>query len=116
MDFVEWFFQDYGEVQVLDRPPDFEEHVRERKHSVSFLEVLEVHSDYLRTEYFYNEGHLEGEPDRDAPILMLGYTQAGRFLCVPITPADTRGHWLALTAYEPDSPALEEMYKDYVEG
>ena len=116
MEYVEALLREYGEVNRLIRVANFDEHVKERGHRVKFSEVLEIQSNLRETEYFYNEGYLEGEPARDAPIIMLGYTSNRRFLCVPIEPTATKGTWRALTAFEPDGPFYQRLYRQYSEG
>ena len=46
-------------------------------------------------EYFENEGE-----NRRAPIIMVGPTEVGRIVCVPIEPTHTRGLWHPVTAFE----------------
>jgi len=112
---VEEFLREYGEVDRLVRIGNFDQHVKEQHHEVKFSEVLEVQQNLAETEYFYNEGHFEGDPGRDAPLVMLGFTSERKFLCVPIEPASTRGTWRALTAFEPDGPFYPRLYQEFRE-
>ena len=73
--------------------------------------MVQVTNNRDETEYIYNEGHLEEEPGKDAPVLMLGYTTSRRFLYVPIEPTGTYGVWRAVTAYEPDGPFYLRLYR-----
>jgi hypothetical protein len=62
------------------------------RHQVSMTEILEVHGGDPR--YFMNSG------THRAPIIMVGPTAAGRWLCVPLEPAGQSGVWRPVTAFE----------------
>lgn len=86
-----------GTVDELDFDDELKEHLSERgtydKHIVSILELSDVLHNNPR--FFLNGG--EG---RRAPLIMVGYTQAGRWLCVPMEPTTRRGVWHPVTAFE----------------
>ena len=103
-------FGQYGPVEELELDEELELHLRERgifdKHIVSFAEILEVHAGSPR---FMENSSV---PNRRAPIVMVGPTRAGRFLCVPIEPTGKRGVWRPVTAFT----ANAHHVKRYEEG
>jgi hypothetical protein len=109
VDNVEHFFQQYGEVDVLEPDDDFRAHLRERGRNISVTEIVEVHAS-LETEYSDNEAYQQD--DRNAPVIMLGYTHKARFLSVPIDPTGNRGVWRPRTAYKGDKDD-EQQYWEY---
>lgn len=90
-------FRQNGNVEELDLDEELELHLREQghydKHIVSFDEILEVFAGSPR----FKEN--SSVPNRRAPIVMVGPTQAGRFLCVPIEPTGKWGIWRPVTAF-----------------
>jgi hypothetical protein len=102
----QWWYRRHGRVRVLVRAADFDDEAE--LHGVDFGEVLEIHENAQNRRFRYNHGYIEGE--RSTPLMMLGYTQSHRFLCVPIAPTGTLGQWKVITAYEPD----DDFYEDWV--
>ena len=89
-------FEQVGPVEELQIDDEFLAHMAERgtyqKHRVAVVELLEVHAGAPR--YFLNSG------TGRAPLLMVGRTGAGRWVCVPIEPTGQHGVWRAVTAFE----------------
>ena len=77
------------------------------KHFVSLKEIRQVHVG--ASKYFENEG--EG---RSAPIIMVGPTDSGRIIVVPIQPMHTKGTWRPITAFEANAHH-RERYEEKVE-
>ena len=98
----------YGGVVSLDMDDALRRHIEERatygKHRVSFLEIAQVHQS--RHKLFVNSS-----PTGRAPLVMVGATRAGRFLCIPIEPTSKRGVWRPITAYEANRHHIER-YKE----
>jgi hypothetical protein len=87
----------HGAVEELEFTEEFLEHMRSRgtyeKHVVNVTEILEVHSG--EPKYFLNSS------TGRAPVIMLGITTDGRWLCVPVEPVSGRkGVWQPVTAFE----------------
>ena len=105
---LETIYAENGSVQDLDLDYELEAHLRERgisgKHIVSFAEILEVFDGV--PEYFKNS------PGRRAPLVMVGPTLDGRFLCVPIEPTEKFGVWHPVTAYTANTHHIER-YRSY---
>jgi hypothetical protein len=121
---LEDLFGAYGTVDELELGDRLLEHLRERatfkKHVVSLAEIVQAHEGAPR--YYLNEGSTAGSTatatgrpssegtqdnprtgnprDRAAPIVMLGATDAGRILKVPLVPTDYWGIWRPITAFE----------------
>ena len=98
-------FERYGTVDVLRVDGDFVNHQTDPatnygKHLVGGHEVAEVHSD--SGMFFPNIG-----ANRRAPVIMVGYTREGRYICVPIVPTSVHGEWVPISAYEANSWARE---------
>ncbi len=77
------------------------------KHFVSPKEIRQAHAG--APKYFENEG--EG---RGAPIIMVGPTNSGRIVVVPIEPTHTKGVWRPITAFEANAHH-RERYEENVE-
>lgn len=111
---VRRLYEEHGSVEELNIDVRFQQHLLERttyeKHVVTISEVLEVHASAPR--YFLNEGY-EPEGER-APVIMVGQTAKGRWLCVPIEPAGTRGVWRPKTAFQANRHHIEK-YKGVTE-
>jgi len=94
---IESLFELHGRVEQLILDDALFDHLLERgfydRHAVSFEEILSVHLGAPR--YFLNTG--EG---RSAPLIMVGPTQQGRFLLVPMVPSGQWGTWRPITAFE----------------
>jgi hypothetical protein len=90
-------FETHGKVEALECDDDLAQHLRDRgfypKHAVAISEILEAHAGQPR--YFANAG-----TGRRAPVIMVGRTQAGRVIVVPIEPTSRRGVWRPVTAFE----------------
>ena len=91
-------FESHGRVEELDIDEEFAIHMADPrrqhyKHLVSEKEVRQVHA--VAPEYFENEGE-----NRRTPIIMVGPTETGRIVCVPIEPTHARGLWYPVTAFE----------------
>jgi hypothetical protein len=84
---AQWFAR-RGAVRLLRFDVAFRRHLAERstyaKHRVTITEVAQVHGS--QPQYFLNTS-----PAGRAPIIMVGHTAAGRWLCVPIRPTRQRG-------------------------
>ncbi len=115
---LEGLFREHGRVERLWFDDAFLQHLRQRatyaKHMVSVAEILEVHADAPR--YFENTGRPAASsshtgPSSDyssrAPIIMVGRTQAGRYLCVPLMPTEELGTWCPRTAFEANRHHVE---------
>lgn len=93
-------FSAHGRVEELEITDEFCDHLGERstytKHIVSILEILEVHES--SPKYFLNTGTPD-DPAR-APVIMVGPTNAGRFLCAPLMPTGRQGVWRPITAFQ----------------
>ena len=94
----EELFKAYGRVEELNIDAGFAMHMagpgrQYPKHIVTGKEVRQVYS--AAPEYFENTGE-----DRKAPIIMVGPTDAGRMVCVPIAPTHIEGLWYPVTAFE----------------
>ena len=100
---IEAILDQYGVVEELVLTEEFSDHLLERgtfeKHNVSLAEIVEVHE--RAPKYFLNR---EG---RRAPIIMLGTTDSGRLLCVPLEPSGQLGIWMPVTAFEANSHDVE---------
>ena len=97
----EALFQAHGKVQELEIDEEFAEHMAEvkrqyPKHQISPVEVIEVHQN--EPEYFENVG-----ANRKAPVIMIGVTNSGRTVSVPIEPTNKNGIWCPVTAVESNS-------------
>ena len=91
-------FEQYGAVEELEIDEGFAEHMSEEarqyeKHKVSFKEVRQMHAG--SPEYFLNEG-----VERRAPVIIVGPTNTGRMIVVPIEPTRKKGVWHPITAFE----------------
>ena len=60
------------------------------------LRVIEVHQN--EPEYFDNVGE-----DRRASVIMIGMTNSGRTVSVPIEPTNKKETWRPVTAFESNS-------------
>jgi hypothetical protein len=104
-------FAEHGEVEELRFGIDFDVHMRERatyrKHEVAITEILEVHSG--KPKYF------ENTVEDGAPIMMLGATDEGRWLCIPLDPTLEFGVWSPRTAFEANAHHIER-YKESEDG
>lgn len=88
----------HGEVDELEIDERFQDHQVEperdyAKHHVSGTEVLEAHDN--GGEFFDNAA-----PGHVAPLVMVGETNSGRIITVPIVPSGRRGLWRPYSAYE----------------
>lgn len=110
---VERLVAEHGRVEELDLDDEFQAHLTERatyeKHVVTLAEVLEVH---LRQPMYF-ENHGEG---RRAPIIMVGPTDAGRFLCVPLEPTGRKGVWRPVTAFQANTHHRQSYEGDLSNG
>ena len=75
------------------------------KHSVSAKEIRHAHA--AAPEYFVNEG--EG---RTAPIVMVGQTESGRIIVVPIEPTHTRCVWRSVSAFQANAHDRDRYYEE----
>ena len=114
-------FDRHGTVDELVFDDAFFEHLAQRatfdKHRVSLAEILQAHQTCPR--YYVNVAQqssstesdtstlssgkaatLDAAAQRRAPIVMLGATNSGRVLKVPLVPTDTRGIWRPITAFQ----------------
>lgn len=93
---VEALVARHGAVEGLQFDEELVQHLAERatyaKHRVTLAEIADVHSG--RPRFFENAG--AGR----APLIMVGRTVAGRWLCVPIEPAGRTGLWRPVTAFQ----------------
>ena len=96
-----------GPVEALELDDAFQLHLRERgtypKHRVSLTEIVQVHQ--LNPKLFVNPS-----PTGRAPVVMIGATGAGRFLCIPIEPTGKWGIWRPLTAFEANAHHREKYW------
>ena len=98
---IEALFEAHGSVRELEIDEEFAEHMAEvkrryPKHQISPVEVIEVHQN--EPEYFDNVGE-----NRRAPVIMVGSTNSGRLVSVPIEPTNKKGIWHPVTAFESNS-------------
>jgi len=104
---LQQIFDDNGTVEELQLDEEFQLHLLEHvdeNHNVSFAEVNEVHQ--AKPQYYVNtEGH-------KAPIYMIGPTDAGRFLFVPIEPTGIWQVWRPVTAYTANTVYVERYKQD----
>ena len=94
-------FQVHGKVKELEIDEEFAEHMVEvkrqyPKHQISPVEVIEVHQN--EPEYFENVGE-----NRRTPLIMVGVTNSGRPVSVPIEPTNKKETWRPVTAFESNS-------------
>jgi len=93
----------------LELDDEFHEHLAVRaiyaKHDVLMIEVLQIHANLPK--YYLNLG-----TGRRAPLIMVGPTDACRFLCVPIEPTRRHGVWRPITAFEANTHHVERYRKD----
>ena len=73
------------------------------KHRVSSMEIVEAHGG--SPLYIENEGS-----QRRAPLLLVGPTENGRMIAVPLEPTGRWGIWRAVTAFEANSHHRERYY------
>jgi hypothetical protein len=78
------------DLESLDVPLAKAEYIETHK-GVTADDVYEV---FNNAPHFYRN-----TTDRGAPAVMLGPNHAGRFLMVPIAPAEFPGGWYVVTAY-----------------
>ena len=98
-----------GPVQELELSDEMQEHLRERgtydKHRVSLSEILQVH--LLSPRLFLNSS-----ASGRAPLVMVGPTETGRLLCVPVEPTGRWGIWRPITAFEANTHHRERYEGD----
>ena len=107
---IEDVFALHGAVEELHIDEEFATHMAEElrrhdKHSVAPKEIRQVHARTPR--YFENKG--EG---RTAPIIMVGPTDSGRMIAVPIEPTHTIGVWRPVTAFEANAHHRDRYYEE----
>jgi len=97
-------FLRHGRVEALRLDEEYTEHQQQRgtyrKHHVTGTEILEAHAN--NPKYFENRGR--------APLAMIGVTDAGRVLAVPIEPTKEYGVWRPVTAFEANTHHRERYY------
>ena len=107
---LEALFGQYGTVDELELSEELGRHLQERgiteKHIVSFTEIVEVFSG--QPSFFLNAGGAL----RRAPIVMVGPTQSGRILCVPIEPTSKRGEWSPVTAFTANTHHVQRYERE----
>ena|SRR5581483_4335101 len=93
----ERLFADHGRVDELDFDDELRQHLATRagytKHHVRLSEIQEVLDGAPR--FFLNRA-----AGGRAPIVMVGPTEAGRFLTVPLEPTGRFGVWRPVTAFQ----------------
>jgi hypothetical protein len=103
-------FDDYGEVEELGLDEALTRHLRERghypEHRVSLAEILQVHEG--RPRFFLNTS-----PSGRAPVIMVGQTTQGRWLCIPIEPTVERGTWRVITAFQANTHHIERYRRGH---
>ena len=86
----------HGSVEELEFDDELVHHLAERatyaKHRVTLEAIAQVHSGQPR--FFRNSG------SGRAPLIMVGRTALGRWLCIPIEPTGRVGLWRPITAFE----------------
>ena len=101
-------FQKNGPVHELELDEELQEHLKERgtydKHIVTFTEILEAFTS--SPKFFLNSTGLR------APLVMIGPTNHGRFLVVPIEPSGKFGIWRPVTAFTANAHHRQR----YIEG
>lgn len=99
----------FGPVTDIELDDTLREHLRERgiygKHRVSLPEILQVH--HSNHKLFVNSS-----PSGRAPLVMVGVTARGRFLCIPIETTGKWGVWRAVTAFEANTHHIERYQGD----
>ncbi len=98
-----------GPVEVLELDGAFQQHLQVRgtydKHRVSLPEIDQVFQ--LSPKLLVNSS-----PDGRAPVVMVGPTETGRFLCIPIEPTDKWGVWRPITAFEANAHHREKYREE----
>ena len=98
-------FEEFGRVEELDIDEEFISHMADeskqyQKHMISLKEIRQVHGWY--PEYFINSG--EG---KRAPVILVGPTDAGRMIVVPIEPTRIKGIWHPVTAFDANNHHID---------
>lgn len=90
-------FSRYGGVEELELDDTLWEHLQERgtyaKHEVLLGEIVQVFTGSPR--FFLNSS-----PSGRAPLIMVGPTDGGHVLCIPIEPTGRHGIWRPVPAFE----------------
>ena len=96
-----------GPVEELELDSEYILHQGQRaiydKHRVSPSEIIETHEG--SPEYFENIGE-----QRRAPLLLVGPTDGGRMILVPLEPTGRWGVWRVVTAFEANSHHRERYH------
>jgi hypothetical protein len=106
---IETLFDVYGSVEELDIDEEFINHMANEarqysKHVVSVREIREAHAE--TPKYFENAGE-----NLRAPVVLVGPTNSGRMVVVPIEPTHIMGVWHPVTAFEANAHHIER-YKE----
>lgn len=102
---LEIFFATHGRIEELNIDEEFATHMADEgrqygKHNVTEKEVREVHSNF--PEYFINKGE-----NKRAPIILVGSTNTGRMIVVPIEPTHIKSVWRPVTAFAANAHDIE---------
>ena len=104
----------YGRIEELEFDDAFAEHMASSqrvyaKHRVSEQEVREA--------WLGNPAYVEnvGERRRES-IIMLGWTQGGRILVVPLQPTHRWGVWRPVTAFEANAHHRKRYLEETADG
>ena len=102
-------FQVAGSVEALELDDTLADHLRQRgtyeKHRVRLAEVIQV---LARAPCFFeNVGAA-----RTAPVIMVGPTDSGRMLVIPIEPTSHHGVWRPVTAFEANSHHIKRYTEE----
>lgn len=95
---LESIYVTHGKVDKLVIDDEFVTHMANEKrqfskHAVSEKEVYQAHS--KAPKYFENKG-----VKKRAPVILVGSTDDGRIIVVPIEPTHIKGVWHPITAFE----------------
>jgi uncharacterized DUF497 family protein len=101
VDDVDALMAEYGTVEELDIDDHFRQHLAARatyqKHDVTVAEILQVHQGAPR---YFSNASTGASGRRRAPVIMVGRTDDGRLLVVPVEPTGRSGVWRPITAFE----------------
>jgi hypothetical protein len=109
---LETIFDLYGRVEELDIDEEFTKHMADEtrqysRHMVSVKEIREAHTQ--APEYFENVGE-----NLRAPVILVGPTNTGRMIVMPIEPTHTIGIWHPVTAFEANTHHIERYMERHI--
>ena len=107
-DQLETILLTFGGVDELEFDEDFLQHMaapsrQYTKHRVSLEEIVEAHEQ--SPKYLLNEGR-----DKRAALVMVGPTDSGRIIVVPIEPAGKWARWRPITAFAANAKGQKTLF------